>query len=66
MKNSNFKKVNIKNKTNLRKFRVTLDNKRDLIFFKKLLKLLNYDYTVSYKKILNLIKTKPKLFNKDI
>ena len=33
MKNSNFKKVNIKNKTNLRKFRVTLDNKRDLIFF---------------------------------
>ncbi len=66
MKNSNFKKVNIKNKTNLRKFRVTLDNKRDLIFFKRLFKLLNYDYTVSYKKILNLIKTKPKLFNKDI
>ena len=66
MKNSNFKKVNIKIKTNLRIFRVTLDNKRDLIFFKKLFKLLNYDYTVSYKKILNLIKTKPKLFNKDI
>ena len=29
-----FQKVNIKNKTNLRKFRVTLDNKRDLIFLK--------------------------------
>ena len=66
MKNSKFKKVNIKNKNNLSKFRVTLDDRRDLVFFKKLFKFLNYDYNISFKKILNLIKTNPKLFNRDI
>jgi len=66
MKNSKFKKVNIQNKNNLSKFRVTLDDKRDLVFFKKLFKFLNYDYNVSFNKILNLIKTNPKLFNRDI
>ena len=66
MKNSKFKKVNVKNKNNLSKFRVTLDDRRDLVFFKKLFKFLNYDYNISFKKILNLIKTNPKLFNRDI
>jgi len=65
MKSSKFKKVNIKNKIDLSKFRVTLDDKKDLIFFKKLFKFLDYDYNISFKKILNLIKTNPKLFNKD-
>ena len=66
MKNSKFEKVNVKNKKDLSKFRVTLDDKKDLFFFKKLFKFLNYDYNISFKKILNLIKTNPKLFNKDI
>ena len=66
MKNSKFKKVNVKSKNNLSKFRVTLDDRRDLVFFKKLFKFLNYDYNISFKKILNLIKTNPKLFNRDI
>jgi len=65
MKNSKFKKVNIKNKNNLSKLRVTLDDKRDLVFFKKLFKFLNYDYDISYRDILNLIKINPKLFNSD-
>ena len=65
MKHSNFLKRNIKNKDNLSAFRITLDYKKDLIFFKKLFNYVNYDYDISLKKILNLIKTKPFLFNKD-
>ena len=65
MKQSNFLKRNIENKDNLSAFRVTLDYKKDLIFFKKLFNYVNYDYDISLNKILNLIKTKPFLFNKD-
>jgi len=66
MKNSKFKKENVKNKNNLSKFRVTLDDNKDFVFFKKLFKFINYDYNINFKKILNLIRTNPKLFNKDI
>lgn len=65
MKKSKFKKMNIKNNIDLSKFRVTLDYKKDFIFFKKLFKFINYDYNISLKRILNLMNTKPDLFNRD-
>ena len=65
IKNSNFKKFNIKYKKNLHDVRLTLDYKRDLIFFKKFFKFIKYDYNISFKKILSLIKKNPKLFIKD-
>ena len=65
IKNSNFKKLNIKYKKSLHDIRVTLDYKKDLIFFKNFFKFIKYDYNISYKQILNLIRKKPKLFIKD-